>query len=145
MIGPEEAKERTASGWFNVWLAFEALAIKPEVVKSSLESLVERLDGDQKVKIYHKEYLEPKKMENPLKGIKEAWSQVVNIKLISKNFSDLIQVIIEYGPSSIEILAPPKTELVISEAQDILNNVAGMMHRFAAAGVGGAVVVRGKE
>jgi len=144
MISPDEAKEKAGSGWFDVWLAFEALAIKPEVVKSALESLVERLDSDQKVKLYHKEYLESKKVENPLKGIKEAWTQVANVKLVAKNFSDLVQVIIEYGPSAIEILSPSNSQLSLSEAQDILNNVAGMMHRFAAAGLGGTVIVRGK-
>ena len=144
MISPEDAKEKVNSGWFDVWLAFEGLAIKPEVVKSALEGLTQRLDTDEKVKLYHKEFLEAKKIEKPLKGIEEAWSQVANVKIISKSFANLIQMIIEYGPSSIEVVSPSKSELPVSDAQDILNNVAGMMHRFAAAGVGGAVVVQGK-
>lgn len=144
MISPEEAKEKTNAGWFDVWMAFEGLAINQETIKKALESLVSRLEDDHKAKVYHKEYLESVKVENPIKGIKEGWSQVINIKFVAKNFSELVQIILEYGPSAIEILSPQKKEMQISEAQDILNNVAGMMHRYAAAGLGGAVVVHGK-
>ena len=66
-------------------------------------------------------------------------------QFVAKNFRELVQVIIEYGPSAIEILEPSKSQLSMSEAQDVLNNVAGMMHRYAAAGLGGTIIVRGKE
>ena len=145
MISPSEAKGKINEGWFDVWMAFEGLAVKPEVIKTALESLTQRLEEDPKCKVYSKEFLEPVKVEKPIKGIEEAWSEVANIKIVSKNFTDLIQIVIEYGPSSIEVISPPKKEIPISEVQDSLNNVAGMMHRYAAAGVGGAVVVRGKE
>lgn len=145
MISPNEVKEKVGAGWFNVWLAFEGLAVNEETIKSALEGLVERLETDQKVKIYEKEFLEPVKVENPLKGIKDAWSQVVNIKFVIKSFKDLVQLVIEYGPSAIEVLEPSKSQLQIGDAQDILNNVAGMMHRYAAAGMGGTVVVHGKQ
>lgn len=145
MISPSEAKVKAASGWFDTWLSFEGMAVNQEVIRTALESLMKRLDVDSKVRIYEKNYLEPAKVENPFKGIKEAWSQVVNIKLVAKSFDDLVQMIIEYGPSSVEIIGPPKSQLSVREAQDILNNIAAMMHRYAAAGIGGAVVVQGKQ
>jgi len=145
MISPAEAKEKAASGWFDVWLSFEGMAVNKEVIRTALESLMKRLDADLKVKVYEKNYLEPAKVENPFKDIKEAWSQVVNVKMVAKNFDALVQMIIEYGPSSVEIIGPPKSQLSVREAQDILNNVAAMMHRYAAAGVGGTIIVHGKQ
>ncbi len=145
MITPNEAKEKVGAGWFNVWLAFDGLAVNNETIKAALESLVARLESDHKVKVYEKEFLEPAKVENPLKGIKEAWSQVANVKFVAKSFKDLVQLIIEYGPSAIEIMEPSKSQLPMNDAQDILNNIAGMMHRYAAAGIGGTIVVHGKE
>jgi len=145
MISREEAKEKIAAGWFDVWLAFEGLAISQEAIRNALEGLVARLEDDTRVKTYEKEFLEPVKVENPLKGVKEAWSQVANVRIISKNFAELVQIILEYGPSSIEVIGPKKKELHMGEAQDVLNNVAGIMHRYAAAGMGGGIVVRGKE
>jgi len=145
MITPNEAKEKVGAGWFNVWLAFDGLAVNNETIKAALESLVARLESDHKVRVYEKEFLEPVKVENPLKGIKEAWSQVANVKFVAKSFKDLVQLIIEYGPSAIEIMEPSKSQLPMNDAQDILNNIAGMMHRYAAAGIGGTIVVHGKE
>jgi hypothetical protein len=121
------------------------MAVNKEVIRTALESLMKRLDADVKVKVYEKNYLEPAKVENPFKDIKEAWSQVVNVKMVAKNFDALVQMIIEYGPSSVEIIGPPKSQLSVREAQDILNNVAAMMHRYAAAGVGGTIIVHGKQ
>jgi len=145
MISSAEAKEKAAAGWFDVWVAFEGLAVNKEAVKSALEGLMSHLEADHKIKVYAKEFLEPEKVENPIKGISEAWSLVVNVNFVSKSFHDLVQVIIEYGPSAVEILGPSKKEMQINEAQDVLNNIAGMMHRYAAAGLGGMVLVRGKE
>ena len=144
MISPAEAKEKAASGWFNIWLAFEGMAISQQVIKSALDDLLGKLEDDQKIKVYEKEYLEPVKVENPLKGIKEAWSQVVNVKFVAKNFGEIVQIVVQYGPSAVEILGPSKSQMSISEAQDILNNIAGMMHRYAAAGIGGSVFVHSK-
>jgi len=144
MISPAEAKEKAASGWFNIWLAFEGMAISQQVIKSALDDLLGKLEDDQKIKVYEKEYLEPVKVENPLKGIMEAWSQVVNVKFVAKNFGEIVQIVVQYGPSAVEILGPSKSQMSISEAQDILNNIAGMMHRYAAAGIGGSVFVHSK-
>ncbi|MEM5804821.1 MAG: hypothetical protein QXU82_03190 [Candidatus Aenigmatarchaeota archaeon] len=144
MITESEAKDMVRDGWIRVWLAFEALAISEDVTKKSLESLLKKMEEDKRVRIYRKDSSEASKVENPIPGVKEGWSQVVQLEAVSKKFEDLVGFVIEFGPSSIEILEPKKLTTDIGEAQSILNSVAEMIHRFAAAGVGGVVVVHGK-
>ncbi|MFQ6009691.1 MAG: hypothetical protein ACE5J7_01040 [Candidatus Aenigmatarchaeota archaeon] len=145
MITEAEAREKVDGGWIRAWLAFEALAISEEVTKKSLESLFNKMEADKKVKVYKKDFSEVKKVENPMPGVKEGWSQVINMEMVVKRFDELVNFVIEYGPSSIEILEPKKLITEMGEAQIILNSVAEMIHRFAAAGVGGVVVVHGKS
>ena len=145
MASHEEAKEKISAGWFHVWVAFEGMAINKNIIKTTLEDLVSKLETDPRAKVYEKEFLEPSLVKNPMKGVEEGWSQAVSLKLAIKTFKDLVQLTIEYGPSAVEVLEPSKSQLSMSDAQEILNNVAGMMHRFAAAGIGGTVIVSNKK
>ena len=145
MLTKETADEKVGKGWLRIWMAFEALAVNEETVKKSLENLVDKLDTDDRVKLYKKEYSEAKNVKNPVKGIEEGYSQVVEVELITKKLSDIVGVIIEYGPSAAEVMEPKSFDMDAGEAQIVLNTIADMMHKFAAAGLGGFVLVRGKE
>ncbi len=52
----------------------------------------------------------------------------------------LVNVVLVYGPSAIEILGPDKKEIPLEEIQNLTNLLAGVVHQFAAAGVGGIVI-----
>ncbi len=145
MIEKERADEKVAAGWLRAWMAFEALAVNKEVVEASLSELVGRLDKDERVRVYRKEQAETKEVLNPIQGIEKAYSQVCDVELISKSLDNLIGIVTEYGPSAIELLEPSSFEMKSGEAQNILNNVSELLHRFASAGVGGMVFVRGNK
>lgn len=145
MIHEEEANKKVEEGCFRVWIVFEALAINENVARESLESLTNKLDRDERIKIYKKVFGESKRIEKPLKNIEVGYSVTCEIGLVSKNFDNLAQVVIEYGPSAIEIYEPEKFILKAGEAQSILNSIAFMMHTLAAAGAGGIVVMKGEE
>jgi len=145
MISKDESNEKVSEGWLRVWFAFEALAVNEDVTKKSLENLIDKIEADARVKIYRKDFSPAKKVENPIQGIKEGWSVVCEVEFVAKKFDDLVHVVMEYGPSAVEILEPKEMKLGVGECQNILNGVSDMMHRFATAGVGGMVVVRGKE
>ena len=145
MISEEEANEKVKEGWFRSWLIFEALAINENVAKDALETLIKKLDEDNRVKIYKKSFGETKKIEKPIQNIEVGYSVTCEINLISKKFDCLAQIAIEYGPSAIEILEPEKFDLDSGEAQSILNSISSMMHRLAAAGAGGIVFMKSEE
>ncbi len=143
MISKEEANEKVSDGWVRVWFAFEALAVGEDVTKKALENLLEKLETDQRVKVYKKEFSQVKRVENPLPEIKEGFSVVAEVEIIVKKFDELVQIVMEYGPSAVEILEPKELKLNIGDCQNVLNGVSDMMHRFAQAGVGG-MVIRGE-
>ncbi len=145
MIEKTLADEKVEHGWLRTWLAFEVLAAKKERAKEALEMLIDKMDKDKKAKIYSKQFSELRTVENPMKNVKEAFSMTCEIELIAPNFDNLLQVVLEYGPSAIEIIEPSELKMKISEAQGVLNSVSQMMHKFAAAGVGGIVIAGGKE
>ncbi|MEM5785191.1 MAG: hypothetical protein QW469_01475 [Candidatus Aenigmatarchaeota archaeon] len=145
MISEEELKEKIKEGWIKLNIFFEVLAINKETAENSLNSLFEKFEKEQGVKIYSKKFGESSKVLNPMKGINEAWSSTLEITCIVKNFETAINLIIVYGPSAIEIIEPKELKININAAQTVLNSVAGIMHQFAAAGIGGIVFVNPKS
>ncbi len=144
MIEKQQADEKVRSGWLRVWAGFEAMAVKEETATSGLADLLDKLDSDERVKVYKKEFLDVQKVESPVKGFDEAFSQGAKVEFVVKNLDNLIDIVIEYGPSGLEILEPRELKLNTAEAQAVVNSVAAMMHRYAASGLGGAILVRAK-
>ena len=145
MINKEEADEKVREGWIRSWLMFEVLAVNEETTRKSLESLINRLDKDNRIKLYKKTLGEIKKVEKPIPNIEVGYSLTCETEIISKKFDNLVQIVITYGPSAIEILEPSKLYIDGGEAQKILNTISEMLHEFAAAGVGGIVFMKGED
>ena len=144
MIKKEDADEKVEEGWIRAWMMFEVLAVNENTTKDSLESLMNRLENDNRVRMYKKEFGDIKKVEKPIKDIDVGYSLTCETELISKKFDNLVQIVTQYGPAAIEILEPKKFDLDAGEAQAILNSVSQMLHNFAAARAGGIVFIKGK-
>lgn len=143
MIKKEESDEKVKEGWIRAWMIFEVLAVNEETTKSSLETLMNKLDRDARVKMYNKSFGEIKRVEKPMPNIELGYSLTCEVELISKKFDNLAQIVTEYGPSAIELLEPSKISIDVGEAQAILNSISKVMHDFAAAGAGGIVFIKG--
>jgi hypothetical protein len=142
MLIKEEADEKVREGWLRASMIFEVLAINEKVTKESLETLINKLEKDSRIRMYKKDFGEMRKVEKPLPNIEFGYSLTCEIELISKKLDDLAQVVSEYGPSAIELLEPLKLSINAGEAQTILNLISSIMHEFAAAGAGGIVFMR---
>ena len=129
--------------WIRATMMIEVLAVREDTTKSALEKHVEALSKEKQVIMYRKDFGKIIGVMNPLPNnpnIKEAYSQVVELECAVRRYEDLIQIVMHYGPSSVEILEPTKLKLDLGEAQGILNSVGDLIHKFVAAGVGGVVV-----
>lgn len=142
MLIKQEADEKVREGWLRASMIFEVLAINEKTTKDSLEELINKIEKDNRIKLYKKEFGEIRKVEKPLPNIEFGYSLTCDIELISKKLDDLAQVVSEYGPSAIELLEPLKLNINAGEAQTILNLISSIMHEFAAAGAGGIVFLR---
>ena len=145
MDSAEQIKEKRKEKWLDAWFSIEALAVDKDVVESALAAHVEKMGDIRDIFIYEKEFSETVKVENPMKNVAEAYSQIAKVKFFAKSLTTLISVVLTYGPSAVEILSPDKKEIRIDEVQSIANLLAGVVHQFAAAGVGGIIITPDKK
>ena len=136
----DKAKKRVKDGWLKVSLMVEAMAVSEETVESALKKHLERMEREKNMLIYKKDFKAIEEVKKPLPNIPKGFSQVVDVELVAENFDKLVYIVMNYGPSAIEILEPDNIRIDIGEAQGILNTLAALVHRFAALGAGGMLV-----
>ncbi len=136
----EKVRKKLEEGWIKSWMMIEVLAVTESAAKSALEKHIKKMEREDKTIIFKKDFKKVIKVENPLPNIKEAYSHVVELELVTETFEKLMYLVMVYAPSSVEILEPENIKIDAGEAQSILNSIAEMIHRFAAAGVGGMVI-----
>ncbi len=136
----EQVKKKMKEGWIRTSMMIEAMAISKDAVESALKKHIQKMEKEKDVLIYKKVFGDTKEVERPLPNISKGFSQVVEIELVAENFDKLFYLVLNYGPSSVEILEPEKIVVSFGEAQGILNTLATIIHRFAAAGGGGLII-----
>ena len=140
----EKTKKRIESrmkdGWIKSNLMIEVLAVTKDAARDSLKKHVEKMEKERHMMVFRKDFKEIRKVESPMPNVKEAFSNVVEVDILTQNYDKLVYLIMAYAPSSIEILEPEHLKIDMGEAQSILNMVAEIIHRFAAAGLGGIVI-----
>jgi hypothetical protein len=133
-------KKKMKEGWIKANMMIEAMAISKEAVENALKKHVEKMEGEKDMMVYHKDFSGTNEVERPTPNISKGFSQVVEVEAIFENFDKLINMVLAYGPSSVEILEPDKINMKVGEAQGIVNNLAMLIHRFAATGAGAMMV-----
>ncbi len=123
-------------GWIRSAMMIEALAINRDAVKSALEKHVKSMESVKTSFIYKKEFGEIREVKKPIASIEKAYSYVVELELVSKDFESLLMLVMLYAPTSVEILEPKDLKLDIGQAQGVLVAVAELVHRFAAINIG---------
>jgi hypothetical protein len=134
-----EIEKKIKDGWIKAWFAIEVMASSKELTENALKNHIEKMSKAKDLLILEKKFLDIEKVEFEDK-IKEAYSQVAEVTLLVKDLLSLIVAIVLYGPSAIEILEPKEKKIKIDEIQNIANFIAGLMHQFAQAGLGGIVI-----
>ena len=140
MLTPEEVNEKVDKGWIKSKMWFELLAIEKKVTEDTLKAHVEKIKKDRDTIILTENFAETQRIENPFETVPEAFSQAVEVELLTRDIESLLTLVIFFAPSAIEILAPEKMTLDIRTVQVIMNSVADLIHRYAAHGAGGVVV-----
>lgn len=139
-MGKIDPGKKVKEGWVRSTMMIEVLAITKEAAKSALESHVKKMEAIKTSYIHKKEFRDFMEVKNPFPNVDKAFSYVVELELVSKNFESLLYMVLNFAPSSVEILEPKNLKLDIGEAQSILVTVAEMIHRFARAGLGGVLI-----
>jgi len=136
----EQVSKKMKEGWIRTAMMVEAMAISKDAVENALKKHVEKLEKEKCLLVYRKDFQDTSEVEKPLPNIPKGFSQVVELEAVAENFDRLVYIVLNYAPSSIEILEPESMKVGIGEAQGILNTIATIIHRFAASGGGGMIV-----
>jgi len=136
----QTVEKRIKEGWIRVAMMIEVLAVSENASKSALEKHIQKMENEEGVIVYKKDFHSVQKVEKPLPNVEIGFSCVAEIEIVAKNFDKLVYIVMNYAPSSIEVLEPEKIVLDEGEAQGILNSIADVLHRFAAAGLGGVLI-----
>jgi DNA-binding MarR family transcriptional regulator len=102
--------------------------------------IIEGISPDEKALEKEMEILESKLKNEGFKLLKLEKSEIskekdnytafLNVDLSVPDFSDLVYLIVQYGPSSVELLEPKEVKLDLSQAQGVLNEVASAVHYY---------------
>jgi hypothetical protein len=132
----EMADKKVREGWIRAWMAIEVIAIDAGSAESSLKKHMDLMCKHDFALIYKKDLKKPEKVPHPFEKGKDAYSQVVEIELVTRRYENLFYLVMNYAPSSIEILEPAQLKIDMGEGQGILNSLAELIHTFAAASRG---------
>ncbi len=136
-----EIEKRRKEKWYEFIFSVEVLAIERDTAESSLKEHIAKMENAPGIFIYEKKLYETQQVKNPMKDVELAYSQAVTLKLFIKDLYTALTAIMIFGPSAVEALGPDKKDISVGEVQNIANNVASLVHQFAAAGIGGLVVM----
>jgi hypothetical protein len=138
--GKLDPDKKVKEGWIRSTMMIEVLAVNKDSAKSALEGHVKKMEMVKTSHIYKKDFKGFIEVEKPFPNIDKAYSYVVELEMVSKNFEALIFMVMNYAPSSVEILEPKELKVDIGQAQSTLISISEMMHKFARAGLGGVVI-----
>jgi hypothetical protein len=142
MLGSEkiDPNKKVKEGWIRSNMMIEALAVSKEAVKSALEKHVDKMEKTKGCHIYKKSFKDFVVVDKPFPNIDRAYSYIVELEMVTRNFETLLFIVMNFAPSSVEILEPSELKIDMGQAQNILVATSAMIHKFAQAGIGGIVV-----
>ncbi|MCX6814513.1 MAG: hypothetical protein NTY20_02615 [Candidatus Aenigmarchaeota archaeon] len=142
-MSDEKVQKKLKEGWIKSWMMIEALAVTQGAAKSALENHVRKMGNENNTIIAKRDFKKIEKVNKPFPAIKTAYSSVVELELLTKDYDKLVYLVLNYAPSAIEVLEPKKISMDAGEAQGILNSLAELMHRFVGM-TRGAIMVDAK-
>jgi len=105
-------------------MVIEIAGKPPEYIKEVLEKAIEQLEKEEGSKVINKNFHEPQ-----LDAEKSLYSAFVEVELKVNSLPTLVCLILEYLPSSIEIIKPSEMHMQISEVNGLVNDIAAKMHK----------------
>jgi hypothetical protein len=125
----------------HVWMLFEIISTSKELTEKSLKDHISKLKEEEGVEVVKETFEEISEIEKPHPKVDKGYSQICEVEILIDSFSKLFLIVMNYGPSVVEVIKPQKITLELSEVQDALNYVANMMHKFLEAGIGGVIIL----
>jgi hypothetical protein len=111
-------------GEFKAHFIVEGQSRDKKALQDANEALLKQLRSDKVVKAANIK-------EEAVEKDGDYWSTLFEADVSAKSFEDMMYAVLNYGPSSLELLSPREFSLSQEEAQGILMDVATSVHAYA--------------
>ncbi|MEM5801837.1 MAG: hypothetical protein QXQ18_00410 [Candidatus Aenigmatarchaeota archaeon] len=143
MLTKEEIEEKLEKGWIKSRLWFEVMSTDKTLTEKTLKEHIEKLKKEKFTIVINERYEKVEEVEKPRQNLEKAYSQAVEVEILTKDIETLLFDVIFFAPSAVEILEPKELKVGIDTLQTIMNSVADILHRFAS--VGGGIIISTKK
>lgn len=114
--------------WIKARMIIEIVGMPEEHVKQTLDLLAEKFGEKRRdIKVTSKKVNEPKKASEKM------FSGFVEFEFEAKDICVMFGIVVDYLPSSIEIIEPEELKETSFNLNGILNEVGGRLHAYDAA------------
>jgi len=114
--------KKEVEGQYKVNMIIEGLSTDEKALEKEMEVLEKKLKNEK--------YAILKFEKSDIAKEKDNYTQFFNVDVSVPEFSDIVYLIIQYGPSSVELLEPTEVRLDLTQAQEVLNEIASAVHYY---------------
>jgi len=125
-----ETSEKIVKGWLKVNLLFEIMGRPKEHLIEVLNLLIKRLGEEKQVEILKDKVHEAKQVPKKDPKGQDIFSSFAEVEILVDKMSNLIGLVFDYMPSSIEIVSPSDLKMVLNDANALLNDFAMKLHSY---------------
>jgi hypothetical protein len=107
-------------------MIIEMMGRPKEHISSQIREHIGLMDKVKGLEVIKKDFSEPKKIDDK----NNLYTCFCEVEIECINFIQLYELVLDFMPSSIEVLDPSKLNFTIDEATSVLNNLSGRLHRY---------------
>lgn len=119
-------QEKILEGYIRAILIIEILGRPPEHVTQALNTVLASMKQDKKLIVLRQKTYRPKRAIDS----KELFTAFMEVEVLTNGLIKLFEVCFDYMPSSIEIIEPAGLKLTAAQANAVVNDLAGRLHKF---------------
>ena len=108
---------------FKIRMILEGSSSDKEAVTKQMDILTQKLKTEPiAIESFNKSELDEQE---------QVYSQHIDTEFWTESFENVIKLVINYGPTIVEVLEPQQTELNLAETQSALNELASGIHYYS--------------
>lgn len=121
-------KEKINEGWLHVNIIIELLGKPAEHLEKVINAIVDKLEKEKDI-IFLAKNIHPAKL---VKESQNAFTTFAEVEILVSGMPKLVEIIFDYMPASIEIIAPVNIKFKLEDANALLNDLTMRLHQYDA-------------
>mgnify|MGYP000493729598 CR=1 FL=1 len=118
-------REKLNDGWIRCNIVLEVLGRPAEYLNEIIRKVVDDLEKEKNIAVVEKKFHDPSPCEN-------MFTTFAELDLMMRDMQVLLEFIMLYMPSHIEIIEPSEIKMNLHSANDFANKIVAKMHQYDA-------------